>query len=340
MSEPLPEADRIALGANVSNPLDRRAFFKGVLNATIGATVLGHLLDDAHDGTKTLLGRGLRAIDSWASQGAERDELITGLFGGNGLTQMIPGRSNPLQPGLHPDDKWTMKKLGCMFAGQRLICDEDLPPNPNANYICLGSPQSNAVSMQQLAYARLDDGSVAPSDKAQGPTYRLAIDYAFPSLLERTPDRPVKILRYVEGKLVERPLYSLWPRTTGERTSRHSRVIRIDQPIYPKWASGGWLAHDWLLLTRVPNLTCPGYFVTILGGMYGTGTKGSVSLMRDLPTKEIREINAQREGAESFQSLFRVSVDHNHPLKESVARTIEHLQTFPLDIDYRSHVRG
>ena len=58
---------------------------------------------------------GMELIRSTAQPGRARLELLGSLFDTGGETQAVPGNRNPLQPGVHPDDAWTMRRVGPLF---------------------------------------------------------------------------------------------------------------------------------------------------------------------------------------------------------------------------------
>jgi hypothetical protein len=244
------------------------------------------------------------------------------LFATGGYTQLLPGHDNPLQPGLHPDDKWTCDQWKNIFPGTAEYVDS-IDYDANQHIFCLGSPQSNAVALHHLQYERQKDGSI---ERLKNVRFSSHFEYYFPSLEKSELEKQPRIKRYVGGKLSERPPYLMKIKTPlpGKITTGNKST---------NWDGDGWLSEDWLVLSKVPNLDKPGKFVIIVGGLHGPGTKASAFLLKKLPLEVLREINDQREGQPYFQSLFHIqAILHDHNEYESRPTTVEHCGTLPLDV--------
>jgi hypothetical protein len=123
----------------------RREFLKksaGVAGAAFVAGYLGFLGVGAARTTVRIM----NLLGDKLSLPQERNRLLLNLFATNGFTLLVPGDANPLQTGIHPDDKWTAMRLKDLFPGTPQYAEE-VDYDASAHLLCLGSPQSNNNSI-------------------------------------------------------------------------------------------------------------------------------------------------------------------------------------------------
>ena len=291
-----------------------------VAGMAVVAGYLGYLGAEAGRTTVRIFNR----LGDKLSLPQERERLLLNLFATNGYTLLVPGEANPLQTGIHPDDKWTATRLKDLFPGTPQYA-EQINYDASAHLLCLGSPQSNNNSLYHLGYLRNDDGSI---ERAKNAGYALHFEYHYPPVteLEKLPS----ISRYVGGRESIRPPYSLKVNTplAGHATGSVSS----------NWDGQAWLSEDWLVISKVPHLAHPEKFVIVVGGLHGTGTKAVISLLDHLPLTTLEEMDAQREGHPYFQSLFHVKkIIHSHEHQESSPANVAHVGTLPVEPGKRSY---
>lgn len=329
MNEQQPPASRMGVPADGEEAavLGRREFMrKALVHPVVVAAETLFVLHVLPNPTV----RMARTFVSNISMGHARRQTLHRLFATGGMTQTILGSSNPLQPGVHPDDAWTAPYLLSLFSGAVVPAD-DIPVDTRRDLICVGSPQSNALSLEHLQYQRTADGSIR---RIERPKYDLPMSYDFPPLLGDDGWQQ-DILRYVGGTRARRPLYRLdLAQVADERAVPEALKAGLAKPrTLPGSMDDKWLSEDWLLVSRVPNIHDPERTVLVFGGMYGTGTKATASLLHTFSLEDLRSIDAQRDGQEYFQSLFHVDVHHDHRAHTSLPGRVRHMVTVPLLID-------
>jgi len=286
------------------------------------AGVLGGFLGAIGAETKEHLDAPLRLLQGLGeklSLPEERQRALLRMFATQGETLLVAGRDNPLQKGLHPDDKYTADKVKDMFSSRSVSYEMDIQYDESAHLVCLGGPQSNIDSLYHLWYERLADGQLLPG---KNKPYSLPFEYGYPPL-DRLGELP-SIRRYVGEQLSERPPYFL-------KLNVPVPSLRVSE-ITSNWDGEMWLSEDWLVLSKVPHRDVAGKFVIVAGGLHGTGTKAFGQVVHDLDIAQLRQMDEQREGHPYFQSLFHVPrVLHKHGRNpRSMPVAVEHVVTFPL----------
>lgn len=310
--------------------MDRRDFLRlGLRWGAVGAGAASGMIVVAagpliYEGEKLVRTGTLRVRDELRDEfrlPQERQEALLKLFATQGETLLVAGMHNPFEEGLHPDDVLTLDRVKDVFTAQNVSREAAIPYDEDAHLLCLGSPQSNIDSLYHLWFERLPDGSVHLSKDSP---YSLPFEYLFPPL--DAPENEKAIQRWVGDHLSKRPPY----------------YVKLNVPVpdhkvseITSLADGeGWLAEDWLVVSKVPHRDAPGKFVIVAGGMHGTGTKAFAQLVHELDIGQIAEMDQQRESHPYFQSLFHIpKVEHKPGLTGKMVSMpvgLEHVLTYPI----------
>jgi hypothetical protein len=239
-------------------------------------------------------------------------KFITRLFGIEDKVGLRPGGEHPaFENYLHPDDREALFYITGLINNPKLKAHQKWIGivDPAYNIICLGGPVSNFITRQNMGYQRRGDDFLKVSD--------FPID--FPFLFDLSKERSRQITkRYTGGKVHKE--YN-WPIITPSGLL-NSKVTK------------GWLEENYLIITRMPNLSNEIAWkerkdLIIISGTHGTGTRALELLFET--AKVLKSIVEEVGEACYYQSLLRVpEIIHDTQWHDSLPLRIEHIKSEPL----------
>lgn len=241
-------------------------------------------------------------------------KLVAQLFGIEGKVGLRPGGElTQFGNRIHPDDQETLFYLTGLINSPKLKAQAKwiAIPDPAYNLICLGGPVSNAVTRQNMGFQRKGDEFLKLRD--------YPIDFPFSFDLSRKFAQITK--RYAGGRVHKE--YG-WPIITS------SGVIESKTRL-------GWLDEDYLIVTRMPNLSNEsawrkGKDLLIISGAHGTGTRALELLFGN--QEALKAIVNDVGDARYYQSFLKIpNIDHDAKQHDSFPLDIEHIKSEALPID-------
>jgi len=242
-------------------------------------------------------------------------KLITRLFGIKDKVGLRPGGEHPAFGNyLHPDDREALFYITGLINNPKLKAHQKWIGivDPAYNIICLGGPVSNFVTRQNMGYQRKGDEFLRVSD--------FPIDFPFLFDLSKEKSRQIT-KRYTGGKVHKE--YN-WPVITPSGLL-NSKIKE------------GWLEENYLIITRMPNLSNKIAWkerkdLIVISGAHGTGTRAVELLFEN--EKALKSIAEEVGEARYHQSLLRVpEIIHDAQRHDTLPLRIEHIKSEPLLIE-------
>lgn len=183
-----------------------------------------------------------------------------------------------------------------------------------ASYISRRHPRANLISVDQPMDMDWHQNIIAIGSETSNDISRTIMsEQQVPLMLVSEKDRGVK--RYTAGR---------------EFSEGCVRVVESGKSYEADIDKSGFMVSDYLLITRIRNSYDRLRFCTIIGGLYGPGTR-AFSLLLETPS-QIAPALRDLESLSEFQSLFRVGhVAHDHVKKTTEPKSIEHIKTVVFD---------
>ncbi|HRI04067.1 MAG TPA: hypothetical protein PLL77_10015 [Pyrinomonadaceae bacterium] len=232
------------------------------------------------------------------------------LFSGWRNMQIVPGEIHP-NFGFHPDIVDAQMGLLPLLEPKQVmqLRLEELPkPNPNAHLLLIGGPVSNQLSRCWRGF-ELNNGVLRSDGKLRS---ALRWEFMYPEV-----SKGQRFRRYVNGDVIESRQKYLADRDRPGKLGKESAT---------KDPETGFLTHDWLLITHIPNIikdSAAGNAIIDVADLHGQGDKAFSTILQNDQLRNDLYTATIKKGARYFQALYKVPVVHDNELKRTIAEIPE-----------------